>query len=59
MDNHELIKQIEAMMVENEAIKTNCMKATIAKSSDSATRAYNNARVENNAYLKVLNLIKS
>lgn len=58
MTHTELIKQIEAMMNENEAIKVNAMSVTIIKSSDTARRMYNNAKVENNAYQKVLDLIK-
>lgn len=52
-----LIKQIEAMMSENETIKANAMSATISRSSDTARRMWNNARAENNAYQKVLDLI--
>jgi len=54
----ELISTIEGLMSENETIKTNAMKATIAKGSDTARRMYGQAKAENNAYLKVLNLIK-
>lgn len=57
LDENKLIAQIEAMMSENETIKNNAMSATIAKSSDTARRMYNNARAENNAYQKVLDFI--
>lgn len=57
MNNSELIKTIDALMAENEIIKSNALSARIATQSPTATRMYNNAKAENNAYLKVLNLI--
>lgn len=52
-----LIKTIEGLMSENETIKNNAMSATIAGQSAMATRMYNNAKAENSAYQKVLNLL--
>ena len=53
-----LIQQIETLITENEAIKINCMKAVQVRESEVARTAYASAKAENNAYLKVLNLIK-
>lgn len=58
LGGQELIQQIEAMMSENETIKSNALTARIATQSPAAAKAYNDAKAENNAYLKILNLIK-
>jgi hypothetical protein len=56
----ELIKRIEALMTENEAVKNNAIKAITTKTGNDqrSTETWSKAKAENFAYQNVLDLIK-
>jgi hypothetical protein len=54
----QLIKRIEALMTENEAVKTNCMKSISVRESELTRKLWAKAKNENAAYQNVLDLIK-